>query len=696
VFQAQRSTDPGPDPGFSAYGTGSGEMALVPSTAVSAFPNSARHFQRAGAIVSFLIFRRTFMTKKRFADIENRKQKIRNTVETLFRKLLISGVAHGILDPLKAKIMHLAGKDGVDENGITAYLKDELAAMIKTDAPFLFKKPEEADPDGSGCPKPVIAVMVGTTGVGKTTTLAKIAAQVTLKSKLKTVFLTIDTYRIAATQQLSVLGDIIGIPTEVVYKESDLLPTIEGHPKAQVILIDTAGRSQRNNLELLDIQKYLGALDKFEPLIFLVVPANLNIETMRDILKRFARIRINRLVFTKADETVAPGAAFTLAAESGLPVAYICTGQNIPDDITIPTPEYIVDKLMSHNETDLLAPLQMPGREAFNKTPAAPPPNASGGKAYAKLKTGGGECAARENTETARENIRTGYAGNDNTPADKTIETRNVDRSKNNAGNGEEKTICDIAPAKIKRSDPASLLVTDTIEIEVGRGLIAMGGEIAVCISKMREHIVLQTGFIAPPVRIRDHIGGCAEDEYVIKFKGREVSRQRVKTECVMLICGTESCGIEGTAFTEPAFGVRALWIDPGQAESARRRGYSVSAIPLVIATHMKELVIKNTHELMGIRECRKMTEAMRISNPELVEAVTDGARGIDERTLLTIFKSLLKENISIKSAITIFECVFDCLPEHAGDIEYITRRVKTALKRNETEDTQKAGTKES
>ncbi len=628
------------------------------------------------------------MTKKRFADIENRKQKIRNTVETLFRQLLISGVAHELLEPLKAKLMHLAGKDGIDENGITAYLKDELAAMIKTDAPFLFKKPDETDPDENRCSKPIIAVMVGTTGVGKTTTLAKIAAQVTLKSKLKTVFLTIDTYRIAATQQLSVLGDIIGIPTEVVYKERDLLPTIEQHPEAGVILIDTAGRSQRNNLELLDIQKYLDALDKFEPVIFLVVSANLNVETMRDILKRFARIKITRLVFTKADETVTLGAAFTIAAESGFPVAYICNGQNIPDDINIPTPEYIVNKLMSHNETDLSEPLRMPDRAAFNRIVTAARPDDAGGKVCAKLKTDDEGFAAREN-------IRTECADNHVPAADKTIGSRK-ELIQNKTGNGPEKTICDIATERIKRSDPASLLVTDTIEIEVGRDLIAMGGEIAECISKMREHIVLQTGFIAPPVRIRDHIGGCAGDEYVIKFKGREVSRQRVKTRCLMMICGTESCGIAGTAFTEPAFGVSALWIDPDQAESARRMGHLVSSIPLVIATHMKELVIKNAGDLMGIRECRKITGAMERSNPELVAAVMDAPRGIGERSLLTIFKSLLKENISIKSAITIFECVFDCLPEHAGDIEHITSRVKTVLKLNGPENTQKSETTES
>jgi len=630
---------------------------------------------------SIYIFRRTFMNKKR-AEIENRKQRIRNTVETLFRQLLISGVAHGILEPLKAKITHLAGKDGIDENGITAYLKDELAAMIRTDTPFLFQKGDGNEKPAGG--RPEIAVMVGTTGVGKTTTLAKIAAQVTLKSKLKTVFLTIDTYRIAATQQLGVLGDIIGIPTEVVYKESDLLPTIEHHPRAQVILVDTAGRSQRNNLELLDIQKYLSPLEKFDPVIFLVISANLNIETMRDILKRFGRISVNRLIFTKADETVTLGAAFTIAAESGLPVAYICTGQNIPDDITIPTPEFIVNRLMSHNEPDLCALPQIPIHKPFLKTVQAPPPNASGVDIPEKTETDAGRYAACENQKN-------GCADKAYIPAGKINQTHNEDcmPDKKTVGDS-EKTICDIPSVKTKRIDPSSLLDTDTIEIEIGAGLVAMGGAIAESVSKIRNQIVLQTGFITPPVRIRDHVGGLGCGEYAIKFKGREISRQLVKPECVMLMGASEGCGIAGAAFTEPAFGAAALWINREHAESARNMGYSVFDIPLVIATHLKELVIKTAHDLMGIRECRKMAEAMRRSNPELAEAVLDGANGIGERGLLTMLKSLLKDRASIRSAITIFECVFECLPEHSGDIPHITRLVKTALTDNETENNKK------
>lgn len=231
------------------------------------------------------------------------------------------------------------------------HLRKKLISLCKT-APqiSLNDEPDNGQPGAAGVKMPKLVAFVGTTGVGKTTTLAKIATNLVLKAKKKAMLLTIDTYRVAATYQISTYADIIGVPYEIIYKESDFLPCIMKHQDVDVILIDTAGRSQRNNLEVLELRKFLYPGNNIDIEIFLVISSTIKYRDMQDIIKNFGKVNFNKLIFTKTDETTTWGPILSLASEADKPIIYISNGQNVPDDIMAAEAGYVVKKIIDSEE----------------------------------------------------------------------------------------------------------------------------------------------------------------------------------------------------------------------------------------------------------------------------------------------------------------------------------------------------------
>jgi flagellar biosynthesis protein FlhF len=232
------------------------------------------------------------------------------------------------------------------------HLRKKLISLCKT-APqiSLNDEPENSQPQGTPVVKmPKLVAFVGTTGVGKTTTLAKIATNLVLKAKKKAMLLTIDTYRVAATYQLATYADIIGVPYEIIYKESDFLPCIMKYQDVDVILIDTAGRSQRNNLEVLELRKFLYPGNNIDIEIFLVISSTIKYRDMQDIIKNFGKVNFNKIIFTKTDETTTWGPILSLASEADKPIIYISNGQNVPDDIMPAEANYVVKKIIDSEE----------------------------------------------------------------------------------------------------------------------------------------------------------------------------------------------------------------------------------------------------------------------------------------------------------------------------------------------------------
>lgn len=185
--------------------------------------------------------------------------------------------------------------------------------------------------------RPMLVALVGPTGVGKTTTIAKLAAHFVLFERAKVALITIDTYRIAAVEQLKTYAEIINLPVSVVYTPEDYEAAVNNYANYDLILVDTAGRSQKNSGQ---IQELKGFITKCAPdEIHLVISATTKAKDMEEIAEAFRGVCFNRIIFSKLDETNEMESLFSLAGQINVPVSYLTTGQNVPDDIEVATVE---------------------------------------------------------------------------------------------------------------------------------------------------------------------------------------------------------------------------------------------------------------------------------------------------------------------------------------------------------------------
>ena len=177
--------------------------------------------------------------------------------------------------------------------------------------------------------KNVIAI-VGPTGVGKTTTVAKLAAILTQR-KLKVGLVTIDTYRIAAIEQLKIYANILNIPLEVVLSPGDLVRTLHLYRKMDVVLIDTAGRSQRDVEQIGELKRFFDKCPEVDAR--LALSASSSERQMAEAARNFSTLPLSGLIFTKLDEAVSLGEVINMQLKTGLPISYFTTGQRVPEDI---------------------------------------------------------------------------------------------------------------------------------------------------------------------------------------------------------------------------------------------------------------------------------------------------------------------------------------------------------------------------
>jgi flagellar biosynthesis protein FlhF len=180
---------------------------------------------------------------------------------------------------------------------------------------------------------------VGPTGVGKTTTIAKVAANSMLQEKKKVAFVTMDTYRIAAIEQLKTYAKILDTPVEVVYSIEDYRNAMEKFQNYDLILVDTAGRNYRDEKYVKELTKNISANGPVEN--FLVLSLTSKPKDMCDIFHSFRHIDIKGLIYTKIDETRQYGSLLNISLTNHIGIAYITNGQEVPDNIVIPTKEVI-------------------------------------------------------------------------------------------------------------------------------------------------------------------------------------------------------------------------------------------------------------------------------------------------------------------------------------------------------------------
>ncbi|OUM98779.1 MAG: flagellar biosynthesis protein FlhF [Paenibacillaceae bacterium ZCTH02-B3] len=189
-----------------------------------------------------------------------------------------------------------------------------------------------------------IVRLVGPTGVGKTTTLAKLAAEQTLTYRRSVGFITADTYRIAAVDQLRTYANILNVPMEVVFSPAELHKAFHKLADRDLLLMDTAGRNYRNELFVSEVNALLSPGENAQT--YLVLSMTHKYSDMKTVASHFVKYGVDGLLLTKLDETDSYGAVLNLVQDFGLSISYITCGQTVPDDIRVFDPEDLVRRLL--------------------------------------------------------------------------------------------------------------------------------------------------------------------------------------------------------------------------------------------------------------------------------------------------------------------------------------------------------------
>jgi flagellar biosynthesis protein FlhF len=262
--------------------------------------------------------------------------------------------AHLTIPPEFAGIYNTAKKSGMSQTHLDTIMKSTLEHMpaymknspqtIERYFQVLLKKMigvrmEREVPKGTK----KIMMLVGPTGVGKTTTLAKLAARFSfMEYRYKVGIITLDTYRIGALEQLVQYAKMMKLPVEDVVDTHDFQQALDTLAYCDLILIDTVGSSQYDREKLRKISQFLDASDRSID-VNLVVSASTKLEDLREIYENFSFLGLDTMIVTKFDETKGFGNIFSLSSETSLPLSYFSLGQEVPDDLMPASGDYLVD-----------------------------------------------------------------------------------------------------------------------------------------------------------------------------------------------------------------------------------------------------------------------------------------------------------------------------------------------------------------
>ncbi|MFA5865103.1 MAG: flagellar biosynthesis protein FlhF [Phycisphaerae bacterium] len=251
----------------------------------------------------------------------------------LINQQVAEGLAGEVIDEVKSI---LSADQLKDAKKVRSVLTRSIEKMLPPAQPITLSK--------SGKTKTI--ALVGPTGVGKTTTIAKLAANFKLRDKKSVGLITIDTYRIAAVDQLRTYADIINVPLRVVLTPDELRDAVKSMSNLDLVLIDTAGRSQNDDLKLRELKSFLHAAKPDE--IHLVLSTTASQANLQAAVQRFQSLNIDRIIFTKLDEAVGLGILLNIIKKLDRAVSYITTGQNVPDDIEPAAAEKLAQLLLHH------------------------------------------------------------------------------------------------------------------------------------------------------------------------------------------------------------------------------------------------------------------------------------------------------------------------------------------------------------
>ncbi|HEY2494709.1 MAG TPA: flagellar biosynthesis protein FlhF [Paenibacillus sp.] len=209
----------------------------------------------------------------------------------------------------------------MDEQQIKQYIRDKLSSFL-------------SDHLGGGIGQDTkIVYIAGPTGVGKTTTIAKLAAEQLFRYQRKVGFITSDTYRISAVEQLRTYASILNVPLEVVQSPGDMQRAMQRLDYCDLILMDTAGRNYRNEMLVSELQSLLSPVGNSET--YLVLSLTSKSQDMIQITEHFSKYGLDKIIFTKQDETSSYGSILNLLHHYPLHLSYLTNGQNVPDDLML-------------------------------------------------------------------------------------------------------------------------------------------------------------------------------------------------------------------------------------------------------------------------------------------------------------------------------------------------------------------------
>lgn len=267
-------------------------------------------------------------------DERHEKKGLTEMLTSRYHDLICAGLERATAERMVEEVQKRLGESATaSPAAVRQVLHRVLADHVRVSGPLL--QPEE---------RRKTVIFVGPTGVGKTTTIAKLAAHYRLQERRKVALITLDTYRLAAVEQLRMYAHLIGLTVDVALTRREAAECIRRQSQADLILIDTAGRSPRDAAGMEELKELITMDHPCE--VHLVLSAATRERDLRDGVAPYAGIPVSRLLFTKLDETTGFGGLFDMGLRTGLPLSYFSTGQRVPEDLEVVRPERVAALLL--------------------------------------------------------------------------------------------------------------------------------------------------------------------------------------------------------------------------------------------------------------------------------------------------------------------------------------------------------------
>ncbi len=293
-------------------------VALAQPPDVAARDDAVDRLRREVGTVRSLV--QDLLSESRQAHLSSVPQDLHQTYLHLIQQEVAAEITSQLLQQLRRE---LNPQQLADRAIVNARLGAYIEAMVPAGGPVICDRSDRAK----------VVVLVGPTGVGKTTTIAKLAASFRLREHRSVALVTIDTYRIGAVDQLRTYAQILDVPLKVVLTPEEFRDVLAGLRSHDLIFVDTAGRSQNDTIKLNELRRFFESAKPDE--VHLVLAGNCSHKVMLSAVRQFGSLGIDRVIFTKLDEAVGFGVALSVIKQVDAKLSYLTTGQNVPDDIEV-------------------------------------------------------------------------------------------------------------------------------------------------------------------------------------------------------------------------------------------------------------------------------------------------------------------------------------------------------------------------